>query len=192
MPYQKFKEYLSSTQLVTEEDCAFFEPYLKPKSYKAKDIFVKEGSISREIGFITKGAFRTYYILNGKEVNTCFFFENDFVVDYDSMLANTPSKYYIEALEDSEVLLFSADVLRDAYNKSHNWERFGRLMAEQTYRMSTERVESFLFMNGEERYLKLQETCPILFERVPLYHIASYLGIERETLSRLRRKIAQG
>lgn len=192
MPYQKFKDYLSSTQLVTEEDCAFFEPYLKPKSYKAKDIFVKEGSISREIGFITKGAFRTYYILNGKEVNTCFFFENDFVVDYDSMLADTPSKYYIEAIEDSEVLLFGADVLRDAYNKSHNWERFGRLMAEQTYRMSTERVESFLFMNGEERYLKLQETNPVLFERVPLYHIASYLGIERETLSRLRRKIAQG
>ncbi|MBS1614439.1 MAG: Crp/Fnr family transcriptional regulator [Bacteroidetes bacterium] len=192
MPYQKFKDYLSSTQLVTEEDCAFFEPYLKPKSYKAKGIFVKEGSISREIGFITQGAFRTYYILNGKEVNTCFFFENDFVVDYDSMLADTPSKYYIEAIEDSEVLLFGADVLRDAYNKSHNWERFGRLMAEQTYRMSTERVESFLFMNGEERYLKLQETYPTLFERVPLYHIASYLGIERETLSRLRRKIAQG
>ena len=192
MPYQKFKDYLSSTQLVTEQDCAFFEPYLKPKSYKVKDIFVKEGSISREIGFITKGAFRTYYILNGKEVNTCFFFENDFVVDYDSMLADAPSKYYIEAIEDSEVLLFGADVLRDAYNKSHNWERFGRLMAEQTYRMSTERVESFLFMNGEERYLKLQESNPILFERVPLYHIASYLGIERETLSRLRRKIAQG
>ncbi|HLP21886.1 MAG TPA: Crp/Fnr family transcriptional regulator [Chitinophagales bacterium] len=192
MWYQQFKDYLRSTQLVTDEDCAFFEPYLKPKTYKAKELFVKEGSISHEIGFINKGAFRTYYIIDGKEINTCFFFENDFVVDYDSMLAQTPSKYYIEAIEDSEVMLFSATVLRDAYNKSHNWERFGRLMAEQTYRMSTERVESFLFMNGEERYLQLLEKQPTLFERVPLYHIASYLGIERETLSRLRRKIAQG
>jgi len=192
MPYQQFKEYLRSTHLVTEDDCAFFEPHLKTRQLKAKDLFVSEGNICREIGFITKGAFRTYYIVNGKEVNTCFFFENDFVVDYDSFLAEKPGKYFIEALEDAEILVFTADVLREAYNKSHNWVRFGRLMAEQTYRISTERVESFLFMTGEERYLKLQETQPILFERLPLYHIASYLGVERETLSRLRRKIAQG
>lgn len=192
MPYQQFKEYLRSTHLVTEEDCAFFEPHLKTRQLKTKDLFVSEGNVCREIGFIVKGAFRTYYIVNGKEVNTCFFFENDFVVDYDSFLAEKPGKYFIEALEDAEILVFTADVLREAYNKSHNWERFGRIMAEQTYRMSTERVESFLFMTGEERYLKLQETQPILFNRLPLYHIASYLGLERETISRLRRKIAQG
>lgn len=177
---------------ITAEDCAFFEPYLKPRSIKAKEVFTTPGKVCREIGFVNKGAFRTYYIVDGKEINTCFFFENDFVVDYDSFLDEKPGKYFIEALEDAEVLVFTAEVLRAAYQKSHNWERFGRLMAEQTYKMTTERVESFLFMSGEERYLALLATQPKLFERLPLYHIASYIGLERETISRLRKKIAQG
>ncbi len=62
-------------------------------------------------------------------------------------------------------------------------------MAEFSYKITTQRVESFLFMNGKERYLNLLETEPHLVDRVPLYHIASYLGIERESLSRLRKKI---
>jgi CRP-like cAMP-binding protein len=142
------------------------------------------------MGFINSGSFRIYYLADDKEINTHFSFENEFVVDYDSFLQQKPSRYFIQALEDSEIVTFSLKTLQDAYNSSANWQRFGRMMAEHAYMATTKRVESFLFMDGEQRYRHLIETEPHIFDRVPLYHIASYIGLERESLSRLRKKIA--
>jgi len=80
--------------------------------------------------------------------------------------------------------------LQNAYEQSHLWNKFGRIIAEKSYVISEKRIESLLFYNAEERYLNLVKTYPRVFEQVPLYHIASYLGIERESLSRLRKKLA--
>ncbi|WP_341900462.1 Crp/Fnr family transcriptional regulator [Fluviicola taffensis] len=188
--FKPFKDWLKQVSFLTEEDCALFEPYLKIKKYSAKEHFLNEGKTCQEIGFINRGSFRTYYLSDGKEINTHFVFENDFVVDYDSFLEGKPSKYAIQALEDVEIVTFNLEALQKAYNQSQNWERFGRIMAEQSYKLTTQRVESFLFLDGERRYLDLQENHPLIFDRIPLYHIASYLGMERESLSRLRKKIA--
>ena len=127
---------------------------------------------------------------DGKEINTQFVFENEFVTDYDSFLQSKPSRYFIQALEDSEIVTFNLIALQNAYNQSQNWERFGRMVAEQSYKLTTQRVESFLFLDGEQRYLDLVKSQPQILDRIPLYHIASYIGLERESLSRLRRKIA--
>jgi CRP/FNR family transcriptional regulator len=189
--FQQFKSYLKHVSFLTDKDCDLFEPHLATKRYKAKDHFLREGGTCKEIGFINKGCFRTYYLANGEEVNTQFVFENEFVTDYDSFLNNKPSRYYIQALEDSEIIVFNLSAMISAYNLSHNWERFGRIIAEHSYIKTTERVESFLFLNGEQRYLDLLEKQAHLFDRIPLYHIASYLGLKRESLSRLRKKIAE-
>lgn len=185
-----FKEFLKRGSFLTEKDCSLFEPYLSVKKYKAKDIFLTEGKICTEIGFINKGCFRTYYLSDGKEINTHFAFENEFVTDYDSFLQEKPSRYFIQALEDAEIVTFTLPALQNGYNQSQNWERFGRIVAEQSYKLTTRRVESFLFLDGEQRYLDLLKNQPRILERIPLYHIASYLGLERESLSRLRKKIA--
>jgi CRP/FNR family transcriptional regulator, anaerobic regulatory protein len=189
--FQKFKDCLTQASFLTPEDCALFEPSLTTKTLKEKDYFLTEGKICKEIGFINSGAFRIYYLSDGKEINTQFVFENQFVVDYDSFLQEKPSRYFIQVLEDAEIVTFNLAALQNAYNQSQNWERFGRIMAEYSYKITTQRVESFLFADGEQRYLELLKTEPQLFNRVPLYHIASYLGLERESLSRLRKKIAQ-
>jgi CRP/FNR family transcriptional regulator, anaerobic regulatory protein len=188
--FQKFKDWLTQVSFLTPEDCALFEPSLTTKTLKEKDYFLTEGKICKEIGFINSGAFRIYYLSDGKEINTQFVFENQFVVDYDSFLQEKPSRYFIQVLEDAEIVTFNLAALQNAYNQSQNWERFGRIMAEYSYKITTQRVESFLFADGEQRYLELLKTEPQLFNRVPLYHIASYLGLERESLSRLRKKIA--
>lgn len=188
--FELFKNWLKHVSFLTEEDCSLFESYLKTKQLHAKEHFLTEGKTCQEIGFVNHGSFRTYYLSDDKEINTRFVFENDFVVDYDSFLEAKPSKYFIEALEDSEIVTFDLRALLNAYHQSHNWERFGRLMAEQSYKLTTKRVESFLFLDGEQRYLDLLKNEPQIFDRIPLYHIASYLGMERESLSRLRKKIA--
>lgn len=140
---------------MTEEDCSLFEPYLKIKHYKAKEYFLSEGKVCQVIGFVNKGCFRTYYISDGKEINTHFAFENEFVTDYDSFLQSKPSRYFIQALEDTEIVTFNLSALENAYNQSQNWERFGRMITEQSYKPSTQRVESFLFLDKEQRYLDL-------------------------------------
>ena len=189
--FEQFKNWLKGVSFLTAQDCALFEPHLKLKRFKEKELFIAEGKVCREIAFINSGSFRTYYLSESKEINTCFYFENQFVVEYDSFLKAMPSRYYIQALEDSEVVCFSLPAVQNAYKQSHNRERFGRIMAEEAYKMTAQRVESFLFLDGEQRYLQLMETEPWLFDRVPLYLIASYLGLERESISRLRKKIAQ-
>ncbi|MDX2247279.1 MAG: Crp/Fnr family transcriptional regulator [Bacteroidia bacterium] len=187
--FPKFKNWLTQVSFLTEEDCVMFEPFLRTKTYRNKSFFLVEGNICKEIGFINSGGFRTFYLQDGKEINTQFVFENQFVVDYDSFLQEKRSRYFIQATEDAEVVTFSLNTLQNAYQQSQNWERFGRIMAEESYKIVTRRVESFLFLDGKQRYQQLLENEPYLFDRLPLYHIASYLGLERESLSRLRRKM---
>ena len=188
--FKIFKDWLTNVSFLTEEDCSLFEPYLKTNRFEKKSYFLNEGKICRHVGFINKGCFRTYYLSDGKEINTQFVFENEFVTDYDSFLQSKPSRYFIQALEDSEIVTFNLIALQNAYNQSQNWERFGRMVAEKSYKLTTQRVESFLFLDGEQRYLDLVKNQPQILDRIPLYHIASYIGLERESLSRLRRKIA--
>lgn len=190
--FHQFKTWLQQVSFLTAEDCALFEPYLCIKRIENKQILLSEGQVCRDMAFVNSGSFRMYYIADGKEINTHFSFEDEFVVDYDSFLQHKPSRYYIQALEPGEVVTFHFQTLQKAYDESHNWERFGRMMAEYSYKKTTERIESFLFMDGKERYLNLMQMQPRILERVPLYHIASYLGIERESLSRLRKKLIQG
>lgn len=187
--FNTFRNFISQFSFLTEEDCSLFEPFLKTKKLKAKEYFLTEGKTCSEIGFINKGCFRTYYLSDGKEINIQFVFENEFVTDYDSFLQEKPSRYFIQALEDAEIVTFNLSALQNAYNQSQKWERFGRIIAEQSYKLTTKRVESFLFFDGEQRYLDLLKNQPHIFQRIPLYHIASYLGLERESLSRLRKKI---
>ncbi|MGF1637073.1 MAG: Crp/Fnr family transcriptional regulator [Cyclobacteriaceae bacterium] len=188
--FKIFKNWLTKVSFLTEKDCSLFEPFLKYKIFEAKEHFLRIEKICHEIGFINKGCFRTYYLADGKEINTHFAFENEFVTDYDSFLQEKPSRYFIQALENSEIVTFNLSALQNAYNESQNWERFGRIIAEQSYKLTTQRVESFLFLNGEQRYLDLLKNQPHIFDRIPQYHIASYLGLERESLSRLRKKVA--
>lgn len=191
--YRHYREAVKRiAPVITDADCDMFIPHIKVKTFSKGSFFLSEGNISHEIGYINKGSFRIYYLLNEKEVNTNFFFEKEFVVDYKSFLLQRPSKYYIQALEDTELATFPRVELLNAYDTSHSWERFGRIIAEKLYVDATERGEEFLFLTGEQRYKNLLKDRPKIFERVPLYHIASYLGIERESLSRLRRKILKG
>jgi CRP/FNR family transcriptional regulator, anaerobic regulatory protein len=189
--FSQFKTWLKQVSFLTEQDCDLFQPFLQTRHISAKDYFLQENKTCREIGFVNSGTFRMYYLSDGKEINTHFSFDNEFVVDYDSFLQQKPSRYYIQALEDAEIVTFNLETLHKAYNTSQNWERFGRIMAEYSYKITTKRVESFLFLDGEQRYKQLLENEPHLFERIPLYHIASYLGLERESLSRLRKKITE-
>lgn len=190
MSYEQFKTAIRQISDISDEECDIFKDTLRSLTYDKNEHLIKAGQVCNSINFVVKGLCRMYYLQDGKEINNCFFFENQFLAEYSSFLGQAPSRYYIQALEDTEVISFSYESVENSYDKSHAWERFGRKVAEYCYLNACSRTESFLFLNGEQRYLQLLEDSPWYFDRIPLYHIASFLGLERETLSRLRKKIA--
>lgn len=168
------------------EDLKLVIDNLYPKCYKKGEFFIQEGQPNKEIGFNIKGAFRQFYIRRKKEINVHFILENDFLVAYPSMLLKQPSKYYIQAMEDSEVVVYPTDDLEKLYSSTRNWERYGRKVAQHILLQLNDQLESFLSSNGGERYLELTQNHPEWLRRIPLQYLASYLGLEKETLSRLR------
>jgi CRP-like cAMP-binding protein len=179
---------------ISDTDWEMIRPQLTTKQYKRGEYHLQEGAVENQIGFILTGSFRWFY-LNGKgdEVNYNFFFEQMFVVGYDSYVSQTPSRMSIQALEDSEVVMLPLRPQVEAlYDQSHNWERFGRLICEQVYAYSSRRAQDFLFHSAEERYLNLLQTYPDIFQRLSLAQIASYLGVQPPSLSRIRKRLAKG
>lgn len=131
-----------------------------------------------------------YYIdLEGNEINTRFTQEDNFMVDFQSFLTQKPSHYYWQAMEDSTVLAFAFKDVQRLYASSSSWQKFGRLVAERVYLQLNERVEMLQFMSPEQRYVYLLETRPELFNQISQFHMASYLGIKPESLSRLRKRL---
>jgi CRP-like cAMP-binding protein len=187
------RQAMSQTINIDDDEWEAFEPYLFTKKIKKRGHYLKEGFVSTEIGFVISGSFRQYYIIDGVEKTTFFFFENAFVCDYDSFLTQKPCDHYIEAMEDCEVLHFSRETMYRLYRLYPKYETFGRLIAENVYLCTKHRLGNFLLNTPEERYkyfMQSYESEQIL-RRVPQHYIASYLGITPVSLSRMRARIAK-
>jgi len=187
------KQALYNAAHIKDEQFALAEKYFTLSEIKKGETVSLEQGFGKDLSFIVKGLFRCYYIepKTGNEINVFFFQENEFMV---SLLVFTPEKpcnYYLEALEDSTVFRMSHDDLKKMYKLSHQWEKFGRIIAESYYRGSNARAESFIFNTPEERYLALIKTFPTIFQRTSLLNISSYMGVKSQSLSRIRKRISK-
>jgi len=149
------------------------------------------GTKCSEYYFINKGTFRSYVIINGKEVTTNFFF-NGFVTDYYSLINNTPCDNDIEAIEDSEVVAISYENMSMLCEKFHNYEKFSRIISEGVYSIMHQRQRQLLLNTPKQRYINLIKQRPKAVQVLPQIYIASYLGISPEYLSRLKKEIKNG
>lgn len=193
MKYELLIQAFNAISNITDEDWQMLEPDLRIQKFSKEENYLSAGQIEKRIGFITKGSFRWYYINEkGEEINFHFFFDNDFVVEFESFISQKPSNMYIQAMEDSDVIMLPTreDIL-ELYGHSRHWSEFGRKIAESVYLLSASRVQDFLFRNAEERYIQLLKQHPDIFQRVSLTHISSYLGVQGPSLSRIRRRISK-
>lgn len=190
--YEQVRNYLSRFVNLTEEELTHFTRKMTPRKLRRKEVLLQEGDISHSVAFINKGCVRYYYLVDGEEHTGQFFFENSFVTDYESFIREEPSRQNIDALEKSELLLLTKTNLYQLYNENPKFERFGRLMAENAYLGLRRRNNELLNLNPEERYLQLIKQRPKVIERIPQHYIASYLGIQPESLSRIRKRIISG
>ena len=178
---------------LTEEDFKLSQSFWQHNVYKKGDFYNEQKSVCKHLGFITNGIFRSYIIdaKTGEEKNVFLYSSNQFVVTFKSFINQIPCDYHTQAMADANVLCISINDLLSLYQKSHAWERFGRLLAQQAFNVVIDRTESFLFKTPEERYLDLVKYHPDILNNIPLYHISSYLGIQGPSLSRIRKRISR-
>jgi len=175
---------------LTDEELEIVKSNISILKLKKKQIYISENEIQKSIGFINSGLIRSYFVdKNGKEITNAFFAENEFVTDYLAFIKQQKTKYTFEFLEDSIILSIPFETVQKAFLTSKNFANFGRKIAEWALENRTKKYESFLFENAEERYLRFFNENKSILNRISLTHLSSYLGIERQSLSRIRSKI---
>jgi len=149
---------------------------------------LKQGRQCNQLSFIQSGLIRIYTTVGDKEVTQWISTTGYFVTDLASFVFNTPARWNIQALTDCELYTIEKSDYNDLGNVLPEWHQLEKLFIAKCFIILEERVNSHLFMTAEERYNKLFELQPDLFNNVPLQYLASMLGMTPETMSRLRKK----
>jgi CRP-like cAMP-binding protein len=180
-------KFIDSHLSAISDDCKKdFAQRSRPESHKANTTLVKEGKFSDKLFFIHEGCVRAYYLKDGKNITDWFGFENDFICAINSYFLNIPSPHYIETIEPATLLVINREDVNYLCDTYHDFDRFARLAVTQTMLQLQQRIVSLQFESAQQKYETLTKLRPDITQRVPLGHIASYLGMTLETLSRSR------
>lgn len=197
------EDYLYQTATeVMQKLFAYFDTFIKlsPDTKKAlaevcSTIQVKKNEILQPFGhtcktiyFLNSGIARIYYYKDGNDITEHFAFEGNLIARAESLFTGKPSQKAIQVLEDAEIIAIRAPELFKLYDQFPQLERLFRLIFEAAYVETIHRIESIQFHTAEERYLELMQKKDMV-QRIPLKHIASYLGITQVSLSRIRSHI---
>jgi CRP-like cAMP-binding protein len=172
---------------LSEEELSVFFDSFKLRILDKNEFFLEEGQVCNYIGFVNLGVMIYYKSMdNGNEITTDFAFEGDWVTVNVSRLNNSPSSINIKAIESTEILVIKQQDLSDLYLRIPGLERLGRILMEQAYLKIVQQSLDLQTLSAKDRYDSLLHKYPAIFQKVPLYHIANYLGIAPKSLSRIR------
>ncbi len=185
---KNLKTYIQNLTDLSEESWTILCDCLTELKFEKGDRLLKVDEVCNSIFYISLGQCKSFYNQDGKEINTAFYFENDFATNIKSLTSGIKSEYEIKACEHLTVLRFDKSKLLDAYKKSQEIEAFGRKLLELIIAKQEEHLDNFKLLTPQQRYENLILKQPEFLQRVSLTQTASYLGISRETLSRIRGK----
>ena len=171
----------------TKEELDLIEKNFYPKKLGKNEHLLHIGEVAKEVFFINKGIMRNYVpVVNKGQITNYFAEESMFNTSAVSFFSQQPSYEAVQAIEPCEGLAIQYEDLQKLYDRFHNWERLGRLFLQAILMQQDLRLRWFIEKSANERYESFLQTYPHLMQRIPQYHIASYLGITPESLSRLR------
>jgi len=187
--FNALAKYLKANAFLTNEEIEQVRPYTIEKKLRKKQYLLQEGEVSRFNSFVAKGCLRYYTVGDdGTEHILRFSIENWWISDYESYHSGNPSKGAIDALEDSEIIMIDKYDMEALVQSNPKLQAFLTRLNERNFDATQNRILSIISGTAEERYEKFIKSYPDVFNRVPLRMIASYLGLTRETLSRIRGK----
>lgn len=185
-----FEEFNKKVRLSHEEE-EYIKGFLTLKKIRKRQYFLQEGDICKCVGFVEKGAMRMYRVNDdGSEHIVLFALEGAFMTDLYSFLTNDPSVYNIDAIEDSEMVLITKTSSDELRRLSPKYEEYVFQVTSDAFIQLQKRITSIISLSLDERYKELISLYPDIIQRVPQHMIASYMGLNPETLSRVRKRIS--
>ncbi len=184
-------QFLAENMNVTEEEAAFIAECMPVRTYPKGTVLLRAGQVATECYMNFKGLVRRYYLVDGEERTTAFYTENQAVASLLSYNTKTPADHYLECVEETTLAVLTYEKELLMFQRYPEFERMCRVGVEVQYGQHQEMMARYMTSSPEERYLHLLETSPDLLNRVPQYHLASYLGIKPESLSRIRKRVMQ-
>lgn len=192
MDRQKIVEIISNHYSPLTSECKFdLTNNSKLLVLEKGTVLVREGQFSDKTFFIVNGCARAYYLKNGKDISDWFAFEKEFISSINSFFLNIPSPHFIELIEDSVLLEISRENIEKLSNTHLDFERLSKVVVIKTMLKQQERITSMQFHSAEQKYKNLLSIHPDINQRIPLNHIASYINITLETLSRIRKRLSR-
>lgn len=185
----EIKKSLVSSNRNTQEEKDFFAENIPVKRLKKGTLLLKEGQMLKSSYHLFKGCIREFYCKDGEEKTVAFYTVGDSLYDGGHRLNQTPSNVTWECVCECIISVFSFEVEKEMYSRFPRLESLCRIETEKQYSSYKNTVNNYLSSSPEERYENLIKTKPELFQFVPLYHIASYLGVKPESLSRIRGRL---
>lgn len=190
--FTEIDNYVAKCITLDEKEKAYFHSLLHRQLVKKKTFLQVAGEVCGFEAYIIKGCIKSYYIdANGFEVILHFAVENWWVGDIANFSDQKKSILNLEALEDTEVLIIKLKDKEELYKKVPKFERMFRIMIQRTHETMMNRLISTISQPAEERYLNFITKYPTIPQRVPQHHIASFLGISPEFLSKIKAKLAK-
>jgi CRP-like cAMP-binding protein len=187
-----FKNYIKQITPISDKEFDETVIFFQEQTLRKGDFFIKQDKVCKQIAFIVKGTLRTYYIKDkAEETTSCFCTENSLTTSYKSFILQQPSALSIQALEDTELLVIDYEHLQELYSKSIVWQNIGRAVAEREYIVMEQYASILNNETAKEKYLRLLKEQPNVLQKASIEDIASYLGVTRRTLTRIRKEVSK-
>ncbi len=186
--YNQLIDLLLQIAPINKQDQKIICERFKPMQLKKGDYFLKENETCKLVGFLCKGIVRYFVYKNDNEATFEFTKENEFVSDYQSFNSQSTSIQNIQAIEDCELLTITYPELQYIYSNTEYGNLMGRIILEHRFDVMVKQIMAIYMQNQEERYRHSVRCYSDLTQRIPQYMIASYIGIQPQSLSRIRKK----
>jgi CRP-like cAMP-binding protein len=190
--FRLLREHIAKHVTLTEKEYAQCASFFIPKVVRKGQFLLQEKEICRYLTFVTTGMLRSFAIdEKGEEHIVEFAFEGWWISDMYSFLTGQPSAYFIDALENTEALLIDLQSYENLCSTIPGLERYFRILLQNNYIASHRRILASISLSAEDQYKQLLAICPTIGQRIAQRHIASYLGITPEALSRIRNRLSR-
>lgn len=175
---------------LSDEALAYYADKLTISELPPKYFYIQAGTVQKEMGYVSSGLLRAFYIdSSGKEITVNFAKEGNYATHYTTFGTSKPSKFYFQSIEPTVIINISYRHIQECCDKFPEMERYVRLVITEAHNSLLERMEGLLFDSAETRYQHFIAENPNLFNRVSLTDLCTYLGVERQTLTRIRKKL---
>ena len=185
----KIVKYFSKITTLSQDEERALEDGMVVTKFKKDAFLLKEGQTSIDTYFILEGCIRQYHLMDGEEKTTNFFTEGQWVISLTGLSQNSPSSHNLVCMEETSLVVGNEQKAQELFKQFPRFETLARTVMEKSFAEQQQLMTSYVTDTPEQRYLNLLKLRPDLFQRIPQYLMASYIGVKPESLSRIRKRI---